>query len=230
MSSWAHPYARLEAIDAILWDLDGTLVDSAGATLSALSLALAGCGHDATWLTAEAVIGPRLVDTLRERGLTDTEIRHVRNRYRTEFGDHALDHIRPFEGIPKLLAALKGAGVPQSIVSNRLQEILDSICKTTGLSELVNAVVGRVAGRDSKVAVVNYAMRRLSIRAGFNVLLIGDRVEDIDIGARLGLRSIGVQWGYARDRELQIYPNCLHVDTVESLGWLLRQDAAPASR
>lgn len=189
--------------------------------MSALSHALTECGFSNEGLIAEDVIGPPLEGTLRTRGLVDDEIDRVRELYRVYFVNNGLREVRPFVGVPQLLERLHDFGAHHCIVSNRMQGILDALAQSTGLMPLVNGCVGRAGGRNSKLAVIQFAIESMNIHADAHLVLIGDRREDIEAGARLRLQTIAAGWGYARKGELAQGGPVIVARTVNDLWSLL---------
>lgn len=222
------PNAWLGPFEAILWDLDGTLVDSAAATVQALTRALRSLGHAADGIDAHTFVGPRLVDSLQHRGLTALEIDAVRERYRREFLNTGLHELRLFEKVSQVLSDLRRRGIAQAIVSNRLQDVLSQIVEHVGLRTVVAVSIGREGITETKHDVVVAALRHLMIEPSPRVIVIGDRKEDLIVGRELGLTTIGAEWGYGVRSELESNADFL-VSSLHSLERLLSPGPAADS-
>jgi phosphoglycolate phosphatase len=206
---------------AILWDLDGTLVDSASVTVRALRRALESLGHDASGLDPTVLIGPPLSESLRARGLLRDDIESVRAAYLKEFLEWGIGEIRPFPGVVDLLGDVRQEGIAQAVVTNRLSPVLRQIILATALDSFFTVVCGRRNSGETKRDVILIALKHLKTAPSRDIILVGDRQEDVVLGKSFDLKTIAVRWGYSA-------PDVPHVgadfvaSTVEDLRESLR--------
>jgi HAD superfamily hydrolase (TIGR01509 family) len=177
-----------------LFDVDGTLVDSApdicGAQMEVLT------AHGITGLTEpflRGYIGRHLIDLFADLGLGPEQIQPMIARYRDTYlaRGHASTHVYP--GIAEMLAALDGRKSTATIKTSRTTRAL---LEQFGLA----AHFDHVQGTDGFPAkpepdVILAALKALGADAE-ECLLVGDSPADMEAGRRAGVRTCGVRWGY----------------------------------
>ncbi|WP_380166877.1 HAD-IA family hydrolase [Jannaschia sp. R86511] len=122
--------------------------------------------------------------------------------YRRIYGDGGYLGNTPYPGVEDLLHALAAAGVTMTVATSKAEPFARRIVDQHGWTELFTEVVGDTlsAGRPTKGAVVAEALRRLGDPDG--VVMVGDRVHDVEGATEHGLRCLGAGWGYAEPGEL----------------------------
>jgi phosphoglycolate phosphatase len=188
----------------MLFDLDGTLSDSAPGILGSLRRAFAD--HGLAPLTADqerTMLGPPFTKSLPryvDADLVDDVIATYRDYYR----DGAMYDTTCYDGIPDLLAWLQGRGVTLAVATSKVEPFAVPIVERLGLSSFFTTIGGDEldASRDSKALVVGEVLRRLGEPDPRTVLMVGDRIHDIEGAACHGVPSIGAGWGYGSPQEL----------------------------
>jgi phosphoglycolate phosphatase len=191
---------------AVLFDLDGTLTDSAPGITGSMRFALAELGlpalDDATLRT---FVGPPLADSLREVcRLDDSQVQQVMAVYRERYTSLGMYENAVYPGIAQLLSALRDDGRRLAVATSKLESSAIAICDNFGLSGFFEAICGAdLAGlHDSKTEIVAAALAALGRPAVTEAVLVGDRLYDV-VGARAnGIAVIGVDWGYGLPGEL----------------------------
>jgi pyrophosphatase PpaX len=183
--------------DAVLFDLDGTLIDSIDLILQSAVYAFAKCGLDCPpekdWLTG---VGRPLPTMFRRYAPSDEAVTALLEAYR-EFQLPNHDRlVRSYPGIPGLLAALAKAGHPMAIVTSKSLALADRGLAHTGIAGFFETVVGLDSSKRHKPhpEPVMIALERLGAspdRAWF----VGDSVHDMESGNAAGVRTIGALWG-----------------------------------
>ena len=188
---------------ALLFDLDGCLVDSLPSIARCWAQTMGGLGRPAP--TVEEVrpfVGPP-ADTIARTlapDLSDSEVEDLVMAYRRCTA--AAEDVAAFPGVPELLTGLAEAGVPLAIATSKSIEVAEPLLERLGLAGCFAVVEG--TGRDElgtdKATIVGRALARLAPLAAY--ALVGDRKHDV-IGAHAhGLRAIGALWGYGSREEL----------------------------
>jgi HAD superfamily hydrolase (TIGR01509 family) len=190
------------AVRAVIFDVDGTLLDTNCAHINAWHRALLKLGFEVTLERIAPEIGKggdKLVPAIlgqaleKERG---EEIRKVQKREFLEIASRT--RFALFPGSRELLAALREKGVPTAIATSSNVEHFDAIMKSTGvdLRSLVDHTVTKSEGVESKPApdLVDAAVAKLGITPGA-CLMVGDTPHDGMASRRAGVPFLGVLCG-----------------------------------
>ncbi len=188
---------------AVLFDLDGTLVDTLVDIAEAMNHALSTHGlpvhatDDYRPLVGEGV--SRLVERALPPGRMDLH-GSVTDALRAWYVDHMLDHSRPYEGVPALLDALAERGVPMAVLSNKPDLATRwMVERLLGGWDFV-AVAGE--GAEPRKPDPRGALR-IARDAGIDPgewLYLGDTSTDMETAVAAGMWPVGALWGF-RDRE-----------------------------
>jgi len=180
-----------------MFDMDGTLLDSAPAILRRLSETLSQFGAvppaDAALIH---YIGPPVRTTLTEFLAAD-DIPAALDFYRELAVRDGLDREELYAGIPEFLGELANAGIPLGVASSKPQDEIEHITAHFGIADFFTAVVGSSPERITKAHVVAEALRQLNHVSRDSALMVGDRIWDIEGAAEHGIPSVLVSWGYA---------------------------------
>nr|WP_276030883.1 HAD-IA family hydrolase [Mycolicibacterium komossense] len=183
----------------VLFDLDGTLTDSAEGIVSSFRHALAQIGAVAPdGDLASRVVGPPMHQTLRGMGLGEQADIAVA-AYRADYTARGWSMNSLFDGIPQLLADLKSAGVRLAVATSKAEPTARRILAHFGLDEYFEVIAGAsVDGtRAAKAEVVAHALAQLSPLPE-RVLMVGDRSHDVEGAAEHGIETVVVGWGYGQ--------------------------------
>jgi phosphoglycolate phosphatase len=190
--------------DTVLFDLDGTLVDSGPSILAALRKAFAEEGVPMLAPGLEAtLLGPPMYLALPPL-IGDEATTRVIPAYRRIFvGEGFVFRADPYPGIEALLDGLARNRVRLAVATSKPEPTALALLENLGLASRFATICGDTmdAGRPSKGAVVAEALRRLGDSP--RTEMVGDRSHDV-IGAREnGLPCVGAGWGYGSPGELE---------------------------
>lgn len=187
---------------AVLWDLDGTIIDSAPGITTAISKMLDTYGlpipsHEELL----SYIGPPILDSFRRNHLDDAiELEHALNTYREIYEEEGEDNSRVYPGVGDVVRAVRAAGIPQSTATSKPEDSATRVLEHFGLAHEFDAIVGATPDetRSRKEEVVEEALRVLGERGVdlSNVLMIGDRFYDVEGSGANGVPCVYVTWGY----------------------------------
>lgn len=188
----------------VLFDLDGTLTDSAPGILASFRHALASVGHPEPGRDVlDHVVGPPMRDTLSRLGLSggalDAALAGYFDRY--DAGGWAENEV--FDGIPGLLADLGAAGVRLAVATSKSERFAHRILDHFDLSrhfEFVGAASNDGARR-RKADVVAHTLDALGLPVAADAVMVGDRVHDVEGAAAHGIDTVAVEWGYGGAEE-----------------------------
>ena len=181
----------------VIFDLDGTLTDSAQGIVASFRHALGPIGAvvpDGD--LAGLVVGPPMHHTLRDMGLgeqADAAIAAYRADYMTR--GWAMNSL--FDGIPALLADLRAAGVRLAVATSKAEPTAQRILDHFGLDEHFEVIAGASidGSRAAKSDVVAHALAQLEPLPD-RVVMVGDRSHDVEGAAAHGIDTVVVGWGY----------------------------------
>ncbi len=189
---------------SLLFDLDGTLVDSRPGIVAGLQAMLRGLGHepdpdaDYTW-----AVGPPLEQSV-GRILTsygDHRLALGARLYREHYAVHGVLAAALFPGIAAALDTL--AGRQLFVVTSKREvfarRILDRLRMTPRFVGIHGATEG--GAFDDKAVLLRHVLARHGIDPA-QAAMIGDRHHDFDAARANGVPSVGVAWGYAQPGEL----------------------------
>lgn len=183
----------------VIFDLDGTLTDSAPGIVSSFRCALSQYGAAVPdGDLAGRIVGPPMHQTLREMGLgehTDAAIA----AFRVDYTSRGWAMNRLFDGIAQLLADLRAADVRLAVATSKAEPTAQRIVAHFGLEQHFEVVAGATldGSRARKADVVGHALAQLEPLPD-RVLMVGDRSHDVDGAAEHGIDTVVVGWGYGQ--------------------------------
>lgn len=194
--------------ELVIFDLDGTLLNTIGDLAAACNAVLARRGlPQHTYETYCHFVGNgilRLVErALPERLRTPETVAAVRADFVAYYTAHIDLRTTPYDGIPQLLAALSARGVRLAVASNKFQAGTEKLIRRFFPSVPFAAVLGQRPGVPLKPdpAVVEEILVRTGV-ARERVLYVGDSGIDIETAKAAGVRAAGVTWGFRDCAEL----------------------------
>lgn len=190
-------------LSLILFDLDGTLIDSRADLTAAVNHVLRG--FDLPQLSPEVVAGyvgdgARLLVQRALGAAHGARLDEGLRQFMAYYGAHLLEHTQPYPGVPEMLATLSARGMKQAVLSNKPEAMSRAILEGLGLASHFVAVVGgdSLATRKPDPAGVAY-LTTLTGSPAERVLLIGDSPIDLRTADAAGVAFCGVTWGFAPD-------------------------------
>jgi phosphoglycolate phosphatase len=193
----------LPQVSFVLFDLDGTLSDSAPGILGSLRRAFGVVGL--TPMTAEQeahILGPPFYESL--PALVGPErVAEVIAAYRGFYATAMLDTVA-YPGVVELLDELAAAGITLAVATSKPEHFAVPIIEHLGLADRFATICGDTldGARASKALVVGEALRRLGHPDPSTLVMIGDRSHDVLGASAHGVRCYGAGWGYGGPGEL----------------------------
>ncbi|POR03054.1 hypothetical protein AU468_05715 [Alkalispirochaeta sphaeroplastigenens] len=215
---------------AVIFDLDGTLLDSLADIASALNavlvhrgyspLSIEQCRRHVGWGMRELVrrsldaqIGPGVPDDLVDQVTTATE---------EQYRQRPVVQTRPYQGIPALLRDMRDATIKMALLSNKPDPLVQTIVEQTIGRNWFGRVLGNVPGVPHKPdpRAVREILLSLEVSPG-ECLFVGDSEVDMETARNAGCVPVGVSWGF-RDEEVLGRAGASHIcHDVEGLRALL---------
>jgi phosphoglycolate phosphatase len=210
---------------SILFDLDGTILDSAPGITETLAWTFAQLGRPIpTPAELLAYVGPPILDSFRDLALmTQQESAHALQVYRSRYLQHGVFDSSVYAGIPELLKRIAVSGIPLSLATSKPELPAITMLNHFDLTRYFDVITGASADevRSRKADVVEEALTRLrQIGADVsNPVMVGDRKHDVHGAAEHGVPTILVKWGYGS--KVEEVGTFAVVRTAEELGTLL---------
>jgi len=182
---------------ALLFDLDGTLVDS-------IELILASFRHtfrthlgevppDARWITG---LGTPLLAQLREFTRDDELARAMTATYRAYQVEHHDELMRTYDGVPQAMAELRARGHATAVVTSKMRDLAERALRFTGLRDTIDVVIGVEDSTRHKPDPEPVALALAALgRDPRDALFLGDSPHDIRAGNAAGVTTVAAEWG-----------------------------------
>ena len=207
----------MTSLRTIVFDLDGTLVDTAPDLINALNHILAREGMPPVPLQSARMMIGAGARKLLERGLeldgrlvALEELDRLTRDFIAYYADHIADASRPFDGLESALDDLAGRGYRFAVCTNKLEWLSKLLLGRLGLSARFSAICGAdtfgIAKPDPAI------LRQTVARAGgemASTVMVGDAGPDIGVARRAGVPVIGVTFGYTEVPIAELKPDLL---------------------
>ncbi|MGN0368367.1 MAG: HAD-IA family hydrolase [Wujia sp.] len=192
--------------EIVLFDMDGTLVDTGLGVTNSVAYALSKLGinvQDRTQLYK--FIGPPLAESfskfygLDEQQL-DRAIAYYRERYRAE----GIYENEAYDGMDQCLNTLKNAGVRLAVATSKPEVFAKGILEKMHMNQYFEFVGGATLDhtRNKKIDVMQYVLEHVGDSDRSKILMVGDRHYDINGAKHFRIDSVGVTFGYGSGEEL----------------------------
>ena len=208
--------------DLIIFDLDGTLLDTLDDLAAAANHALSAFGFPArTRDEVRRFVGngvAKLIERAVPEGTPDDVCARVLAEFRSFYSGHLDVHTRPYEGITELLEALRAAGIRIAVNSNKPDAASKALIERH-FGKLVDRVQGETAGVPKKPAPdgAQAVMAALDATPA-RTLYVGDGDADLMTAENAGLDCAWVSWGFRTARELAGLKIPRAFDSAQALG------------
>jgi phosphoglycolate phosphatase len=192
---------------AVLFDLDGTIVDSAPGIFHCFEHTFRMMHREAPSRAAmRPFLGPPLEETFRDSlGMTGDDLDRAVAIYRAEYAAGGAITAEMYPGVIEVVRAVRKAGIPVALATSKVETGVRMVLRHFELEEDFD-VLGTASDddvRSAKADVVRFALDALD-EAGADisrVVLVGDRIHDVEGAAIHGVDSVLVQWGYGTEDE-----------------------------
>ena len=203
-------------VRTVVFDIDGTLLDSAAGILAGFQRALRAGG---VAVPAESELrvhlGPPLRDFLTVAGVTPERLDGAAQAYHDFYLAEGLRQAAPYAGVEQLLSRLAETGVTLATASAKRTTTAGAILAAHGLAPFFTVIGGTDETHLTKAQTIAAVLAELAADPA-TTIMVGDRSHDIDGAHTVDVGAIGAQWGYGVEGEL----------VAAGADWLARDVAA----
>lgn len=188
---------------AVIFDLDGTLLDTLEDLKAALDHTLAAFGYPLRTLEeVRRFVGNGIPNLIERATSPDAPIQEMLDVFLPYYQLHNMDKTRPYEGVSEMLDRLKARGRAMAIVTNKVHAASRALCGR--FFPQVDVVVGSQPGLANKPApdMVRSAMEQLGVGPE-EITYVGDSEVDLATARNAGLDCVCVTWGFRDKEELE---------------------------
>lgn len=219
--------ATVSVRSMLIFDMDGTLLDSAPGIVHSLIYAMRQLGHDFhPDAGIQALFGPPMNQVVAQllRPFGDDRITHCLEIYRAHYREQGLYDCSIYPGIRQALESLLASGFTLAVATSKRQEFADRMLLHTGLFGLFEQIQGTLAdgSLDDKAELLRL-LRPPTGQSHAPVYMIGDKSDDMLAAGENGIPAIGVTWGYGSADELTTSGALALAASPAQLPGLLRQ-------
>ena len=191
--------------DLIMFDLDGTLVNSEEGVTKSVQYALNAFGiEENNQDNLRRFIGPPLVDAFMNfYDMTEEDALSSVKKYRERYSKIGVYENELFDGVINLLKTLKDSGKKLALATSKPHVFAREVLKSFNLTEFFDILVGAEfdGTRNDKADVIEEVLRQAGEYK--NPIMIGDRKHDVEGARKNGVDFIGVSFGFAPEGEFK---------------------------
>ena len=207
---------------AVLFDMDGTVLNTLGDLADAMNYSLRHFNmpeREEEELKTFLGKGPaHFVRCSVAEGTSPELCRQVQDFYEEYYDSHCQIRTAPYQGIPELMERLKARGIKLAVISNKQEPAVKILAQRhfRGLLELAVGTGPSIPCKPDPSAVLS-AMERMGVQAEES-LYVGDMDVDLNTARNAGIDCIGVAWGFMGRKKLEDLGAARIADSPEALG------------
>ncbi|HEX8947937.1 MAG TPA: HAD-IA family hydrolase [Dissulfurispiraceae bacterium] len=183
----------------LIFDLDGTLVDSSGDICDSINYAVAPCGvppisvGETVGLVGEGIT--RLMEKIIEKEGLRVDKDALVKRFLDYYAAHLVDKTTVYPGVRETLEGVDG--YKKAVISNKLEALSLQVLERLGIARYFDLIVGSDTTPERKPSPVPvlHVLSRLDVRPEA-AAIVGDSNYDVEAGKAAGIRTIAVTYGY----------------------------------
>lgn len=211
----------MKKYDLVIFDMDGTILDTLDDLCDATNYTLAQMGcpkrskEEVRCFVGNGIL--KLLERAMPSGTTKAQIRQAFSIFMEYYNKHCMDKTKPYDGIIDLLRELRAQGIKTAVVSNKRHETVKILCDDL-FTGLFDAFEGDRPGVPKKPdsAMVDLVLEKLNIQRE-NAVYVGDSDVDLTTAVNSGMDYIIVTWGFRNEVFLREKGADIFAHTTEEL-------------
>ena len=212
----------------VIFDLDGTLLNTVEDLGNATNYALAQCGFSVHRIDEfYQMVGRGIYNLFRaavpSEYASEENVQKMASYFLPYYDAHKCDFTKPYDGIMEMLKTITGKGVCLAVASNKYQDGAEKLVHHFfGEYEFVK-ILGQRDGQPIKPdpAIVDQILAEVPYISKSETVYVGDSNVDMQTGANAQVRTIGVSWGFRSREELAAYNPSAIVDSPDELSKII---------
>lgn len=196
----------MSVYDYVIFDFDGTVVDTGEGILKSLQYSFAEMGNEVPELNElKKFIGPPVYYSYTHfYGISEDDVGTYIKKYRERYKIKGIYECELYDEMTELLGELRSRGVKLGIASSKPEHLIYSVADYLNITDMFDAIVGVQvddSNHSTKAGLILDCMDKLGATGKEKVLMVGDRCFDIDGAKGAGVKSCGALWGYGSKEE-----------------------------
>ena len=207
----------------LIFDLDGTLLDTVADLAASTNYALRECGFPIHEVSAYKIFVGNGINKLFDRALpegakTPENISRIRLLFLEYYGAHSSERTVPYPGIQELLQKLQSSGIKLAVASNKYQKATEELIQHFFPKIEFTAVFGQRENVPIKPdpTIVTDILSIAKVEKS-DVMYVGDSGVDMQTAQSAGVEAIGVTWGFRPRAELEAFSPKYIVDKTHEI-------------
>ena len=194
----------------ILFDFDGTVVDTGEGILRSLQYSFSEMGDRVpSFDELKKFIGPPVYYSFTQYyGISEDRVGDYIKKYRERYKREGIYESELYNNMLTLLGTLKECGVKTGVASSKPEHLIFDVADHLDITKYFDVIVGvksDASNHSSKTGLITEAMEKLGVADKSKVLMVGDRHYDITGAKGAGVSSCGCLWGYGNKEEFIEY-------------------------
>lgn len=184
--------------DAIIWDLDGTLIDTTPGVIYAVKYTINEFGLEMPDedMVRKFVGPPMQLSFQRYFGMDEESALKAANQFRFNYKEHSLLMAELYPGTLEVLENLKKKGYRMAVATNKSHDNAIAILNHFRVADYCEFMMGSdLAGKLKKADIIESCLEELNIKPD-DAVYIGDSIFDLDGAENMGMNFIGVTYGF----------------------------------
>ena len=203
----------------ILFDLDGTVFDTAEGITKCVQYALGKMDISAELDELMCFAGPPLVEMFMQKyGMSEKDALYATELYRERYLPIGWAECSPFDGMHELMQRLRAAGKKLAVATSKPERLARQILEHYSMTDDFDLVCGSEfdGTRGQKWEVIDFVLKSFGIEPE-DAIMVGDRKYDVIGAKKCGLDCVGVRFGYAEPNELEEHGAVYIAETADDL-------------
>lgn len=217
-------------IKLVIFDLDGTLLNTVDDLAAACNHALKQCGcperkRDEYFTLVGRGISNLFRGALPEGLKSEEMVEKMRSFFLPYYSEHGCDLTRPYDGITEMLDQLSEKGIGLAVASNKYQAGTEALVSRFFGNYNFICILGQREGKPIKPdpGIIHEAMSCIPGISADEVVYCGDSDVDMITGNNAGVKTIGVSWGFRSREELLMYNPWILAESPEEISYICQK-------